>query len=160
MTWSNKDDTRNALDKTVGGLEISIHLSEGTAREKIIESGRAVGWCPPLWFELENGEWLNDTGDNGIINVGQGLSFFVNVKKVWIPKTLVAAEQTRQSTNQRIGCYIRYKFYDTSKYTSDKTSDIWIWELRDEIHRYYCSILFLRPVVKNSSPLKSGVVKL
>lgn len=125
MAWSNKDDTRNTLDKTVGGLEIIINLSESTAREQIIESGRAVGWCPPLWYELENGEWLNDTVDNGIVNVGQGLSFLVNVKKVWIPKTLVSAEQTRQGIkSQQIGCYIRYKFYDTSKYA--KTSHIWV----------------------------------
>ena len=128
MAWSNKDDTRNTSDKTVGGLEIIINLSENTAREQIIESGRAVGWCPPLWYELENGEWLNDTVDNGMVNVGQGLSFLVNVKKVWVPKTLVYAEQTRQGTkgSQPIGCYIRYKFYDTSKYA--KASQIRVWK--------------------------------
>jgi hypothetical protein len=122
LGWSNEDDARNILDKTVGGLEIIINLNESTAREKIIESGRAVGWCPPLWYELEDGAWLNDTVDNGIMNVGQGLTFLVNVKKVWIPKTLVAAEKTRQGVkgSKQIGCYIRYKFYDTSKWIASK----------------------------------------
>jgi hypothetical protein len=118
LGWSNEDDAGNSLDKTVGGLEIVINLSESTAREKIIESGRAVGWCPPLWYELEDGAWLNDTVDNGIMSVGQGLSFVANIKKVWIPKTVIAAEQTRQGVkgSKQIGCYVRYKFYDTSKY--------------------------------------------
>ena len=117
LGWSAEDDTRNSLEKTVGGLEIVINLSESTAREKVIECGRAVGWCPPLWYELEDGAWLNETVDNGIMNVGQGLSFVVSIKKVWIPKKIIAAEQTRQGvkSSKQIGCYIRYKFYDTSK---------------------------------------------
>ena len=115
--WSNKQDVGNTLDKTLGGLEIIINLSESTAREKIIEGARAVGWSPSLWYELEDGEWLNNTPDiaDGVMNVGQGLSLLVNVKKVWIPKVIVAAEQTRQGVKGDLGCYIRYKFYDTSK---------------------------------------------
>ena len=118
MGWSNEDDAKNTLDKTVGGLELIINFSENTAREKIIESGRALGWCPPLWYELEDGQWLNDTEDNGIMNVGQGLAFLVNIKKVWIPRAVVTAEQTRKGVKgtKQIGCYVRYKFYDSSMY--------------------------------------------
>lgn len=107
------------MENIVGGLEVRINIGGNTVREKIIESGRSAGWCPPLWYELQHGEWLNDTYDDaGTIRVGQGLSFVVKVRKLWIPNTLLAAEQIRQDVQgiQQIGCYIRYKFYDSSKY--------------------------------------------
>ncbi|XP_028397672.1 C2 domain-containing protein 3-like isoform X2 [Dendronephthya gigantea] len=151
MGWSNEDDARNGLNKTVGGLELIINFSENTTREEIIESGRAVGWCPPLWYELEDGQWLNDTDDNGIMNVGQGLAFLVNIKKVWVPRAVVTAEQARKGVKgiKQIGCYIRYKFYDSKAVFSPicgvkkvKESDSILCDLKHR-HSY---------IVKTTSP--------
>ena len=75
-----------------------------------------MGWCPPLWYEIEDGQWLNETKENDLIDVGQGLSLAVVIKKVWIPKAITRSIQSLQGLkgNRMIGCYIRYKFYDTS----------------------------------------------
>ena len=110
----SNNDFASMSEKTIGGLEIIVNFAESLDREKIIERGRAAGWSPPLWYELEAGEWLNDTLENGLINVAQGVTFIINVSKVWIPKNVLADEKLRQGV-KHLGCYIRYKFYHTSK---------------------------------------------
>lgn len=116
LGWSNEDHSSNVLNSTVGGLELKINFTEAKERERIIDGGRAMGWCPPLWYEIEDGQWLNETKENDLIDVGQGLSLAVVIKKVWIPKAITRSIQSLQGLkgNRMIGCYIRYKFYDTS----------------------------------------------
>ena len=119
LGWSNDDQANTLLDNTVGGLELIMNFTDAKEREKVIDSGRAVGWSPPPWYEIEDCQWLNETIENGIIDVGQGLSLAVAVNKVWIPKFFTRGAQFYQDLkgSKGIGCYIRYKFYDTSKYT-------------------------------------------
>lgn len=116
LGWSNEDHSSNVLNSTVGGLELKMNFTEAKERERIIDGGRAMGWCPPLWYEIEDGQWLNETKENDLIDVGQGLSLAVVIKKVWIPKAITRGVQLVQGLkgNKMIGCYIRYKFYDTS----------------------------------------------
>ncbi|KAK7503764.1 hypothetical protein BaRGS_00004887, partial [Batillaria attramentaria] len=57
-SWAQTDDTGSdsAVTRMVGGLELSLNFAHASDRQRVVETGRSVGWSPvsPL---IEEGDW-------------------------------------------------------------------------------------------------------
>ncbi|KAK7097644.1 C2 domain-containing protein 3-like [Littorina saxatilis] len=113
-TWAQSDSSASEegpASRMVGGLELSLHFSHSSDRQRVIEAARSVGWCP-IDPTVEQDDWQEEeTGQQ------QQHQVMVNVDKVSVPVSRVLLSgQTSLDPSAR--CYIRYKFYDRAAVVS------------------------------------------
>lgn len=100
------------VDKTVGGLELSISFSEAEDRDHVIHLSRGVGWSPPPGIECDK-DWM----DREDLSQNKHWEFCLKINKAWIPSSeLQSFNVPGKKLDKIVRAYARYKLYNKGTY--------------------------------------------
>lgn len=99
----------------VGGLELVMKFTEEEDRERIINKSRSVGWSPLPGMEWDDDKlFVSKIPRSSKASSNNAVEIHLNVRKAWIPLSLLKRVGAPENLRKDIVAYSRYKFFDKS----------------------------------------------
>lgn len=113
----------------VGGVEVSLSLSNQEDRQLILSQGKDMGWKLPEGHHLNCLDELKEDRmggegrvDGGLLGSSKSrLRFSVKVTDLWVPMETVTIAMSEDPAPYMY-CYLKYKFFDSSESSDVLTS--------------------------------------